>query len=118
MREIMTVAAPWINIFTGRYRLSLEDRIIGYVKKQRWFGGKGREIKGASFIETVPVSFDSTKACIAQVQIKYTEKDPETYVLPLSFATGERADQIRQSSPGAILAEVAVREKEHATQGI
>jgi len=82
------------------------------------FGGKGREIKSAAFTETIPVSFDARKACITQVQIEYTHEEPETYVLPLSFATGERADQIRQSSPGAVLAEVTVRKSENATQGI
>ena len=114
----LTVAAPWTNVFAGRTRVSLEDRIIRYVQTQRWFGGKAREIKGATFVETVPVSFDSAKACITQIQIEYTEEDPETYVLPLSFASGERADQIRQSSPGAVLAEVTVQEKENATKGI
>jgi maltose alpha-D-glucosyltransferase/alpha-amylase len=114
----LTVTAPWTNVFAGKARLSLEDRIISYVRTQRWFGGKAREIKGATFVETVPVLFNSTKACITQIQIEYTEEDPETYVLPLSFATGERADQIRQSSPAAVLAEVTVHEKENASQGI
>lgn len=114
----VTVQASWTNVFSGRARTSLEDRIIGYIQGKRWFGGKGRNIKGATFTETVPVSFDSVKACMAQVQIEYTEHDPETYVLPLSFATGEQAEEVRKSSPSAILAELTVQEKGKSTEGL
>jgi maltose alpha-D-glucosyltransferase/alpha-amylase len=114
----LTVQAPWTNVFAGRARVNLEDRLIEYLQTQRWFGGKARDVKGAAFVETVPVSFDSSKACMTEVQIEYTEEDPETYVLPLAFAAGERADQIRQSSPNAILAEVTVAEKEATTPGV
>src|SRR5438874_3425137 len=114
----LTVQAPWTNVFAGKARLSLEDRVMRYVQTQRWFGRKAREVKGATFVERVPVSFNSADACITQIQIEYTEEDPETYMLPLSFATGERAEQIRQSSPNAILADVTVRLKENAIEGI
>jgi maltose alpha-D-glucosyltransferase / alpha-amylase len=114
----LTVQGPWTNVFSGRGRAALEEGIIQYVQKQRWFGGKAREVKGATFIEAVPLSFDSAKSCFTQVQIEYNEEDPETYVLPLSFASGERAEQIRASSPGAILAEVTVREKGNDDKGI
>ena len=114
----LTVQAPWTNVFAGKARLSLEDRVMRYVQTQRWFGRKAREVKGATFVERVPVSFNSADACITQIQIEYTEEDPETYMLPLSFATGERAEQIRQSSPNAILADVTVRLKENAVEGI
>ena len=114
----LTVQATWTNVFAGKARLSLEDRVMRYVQTQRWFGRKAREVKGATFVERVPVSFNSADACITQIQIEYTEEDPETYMLPLSFATGERAEQIRQSSPNAILADVTVRLKENAIEGI
>src|SRR5438309_5926415 len=114
----LIVQATWTNVFAGKARLSLEDRVMRYVQAQRWFGRKAREVKGATFVERVPVSFNSADACITRIQIEYTEEDPETYMLPLSFATGERAEQIRQSSPNAILADVTVRLKENAIEGI
>ena len=92
----LIVQATWTNVFAGKARLSLEDRVMRYVQTQRWFGRKAREVKGATFVERVPVSFNSADACITRIQIEYTEEDPETYMLPLSFASGERAEQIRQ----------------------
>src|SRR5205823_13270129 len=47
----------------------------------------------------------------------YTEEDTEIYVLPLAFATGERASQMCESSPNTVLATVTVREKEGEKTG-
>src|SRR6185295_19117508 len=49
---------------------------------------------------------------ITQVQIEYTQEDPDIYVLPLAFASGERADQISESSPNTVLAKIVVRNKD------
>jgi maltose alpha-D-glucosyltransferase/alpha-amylase len=114
----ITVQGVWSNVFTGKARQTLEDRLIGYIQEQRWFGGKARDIKTATFIETVPISFDSVKACLTQIQVEYTEEAAEIYVLPLSFATGEQADEIRKSSPGAVIAEVTIRDKQASTEGL
>jgi maltose alpha-D-glucosyltransferase/alpha-amylase len=107
----ITVQNDWRNVFSGRARASLEDRLVSYIQTQRWFGGKARHIKSASFREIVPMSFDSTQASITQVQIEYTEADPEIYILPLAFASGERATQLCDSSPNTVLARITVREK-------
>src|SRR3989454_3245342 len=114
----LTVAAPWTNVFAGRTRVSLEDRIIRYVQTQRWFGGEARVVKGPTFVGTAPVSVDSAQGRITQIQIEYTEEDPERYLMPLSFASGERAEQIRESAPAAILAQLTVRKKDGEETGI
>ena len=104
----VAVQEHWANALTGRAGVSLEDRLIGYLQSQRWFGGKGRQIKSATFIDTTPIPGDSIEALITQVRVEYTEEDPEIYILPLAFADGERANQICDTSPNAVLARVTV----------
>ena len=116
--EQLTVAGEWISVFTGRTRAVLEDRLMTFLPAQRWFGGKARQIKSASFTETVALVFDSSVSCITQIHVEYTEEDPETYVLPLAFASGDRARQIRESAGHAVLAEIVVRHKEGDERGI
>src|SRR5262245_54804807 len=58
----LTVAGEWTNVFRGRTRAKLEEQLVSYVQTQRWFGGKARNIKSASFREVVPMSFNSTNA--------------------------------------------------------
>src|SRR5439155_24173481 len=99
-------------------RAVLEESLPLYLQTRRWFGGKTRRIKGTTFNEVVPIPWNSTEACIIEIQIEYTEEDPELYVVPLSFASGERADQIRESSSGAVLAQVTVRQKDGEKSGV
>jgi maltose alpha-D-glucosyltransferase / alpha-amylase len=114
----LEVSGAWAGVFAGKQKAALESTMIEYLQGRRWFGGKARQIKTATFAEIVPISSNSTQACITQVQVEYTEEDPDLYVLPLAFASGDQADQIRQSSAGAILAELTLRQKDGEKKGI
>ncbi len=114
----LVVQNDWANVFSGNSRAALENALIPYLRSQPWFAGKTRNIKSAALTEVIRMSFDSMHACMSQVQIDYNEEDPETYVLPLSFDYGERADQIIKSSPGAVLARLTVRARDGEKSGI
>jgi maltose alpha-D-glucosyltransferase/alpha-amylase len=43
----VTVEEHWTRAFSGRARGLLEDHLLGYLQSQRWFGGKGKQIKTA-----------------------------------------------------------------------
>jgi maltose alpha-D-glucosyltransferase/alpha-amylase len=47
-----------------------------------------------------------TVAYLTSVAVTYTDGDPETYVLPLALAQGERAEQIQKECPQAVVARV------------
>ena len=113
----LTIQGEWTNVFSGKSRSILEESLVAYIQGQRWFGGKARSVKSAAFREIVPMSFNSTNASITQVVVEYTEEDPDIYVLPLAFASGERADQIFRSSPNSILAKLTVRQKDGEKTG-
>src|SRR6185503_6307307 len=77
-----------------------------------------RDIKSATFTEVVLTAQNSTDACFTEVQVEYTAEDPDSYVVPLAFASGDRLDQIRGSFPRAVLAQVIVRQRDGDTTGI
>ena len=114
----LAVSGHWSNVFSGRTRVTVEDSLAAYLQTRRWFGGKARQIKGTEFTEIVPIRWDSAETCITEVQVEYTEEDPERYLMPLSFASGERAEQIRETAPAAILAQLTVRKKDGEETGI
>jgi maltose alpha-D-glucosyltransferase/alpha-amylase len=114
----LAVAAPWTGVFKGRSRTALEEALLTWLPARRWFRGKGRQIKSVSFVETATIPVDASEACLAQIVVDYTQEDPERYLLPLSFAWGDRAAQLRQTSPGAILTELAVTSKDKTRNGV
>jgi len=89
------VPVPLEELFRVQHRPLLADLIPPYLTRCRWFGGKARSVKSATVTDTVPFPYDHTTAHLVLVRIGYVEGEPETYVLPLAVALGDRASRLR-----------------------
>jgi maltose alpha-D-glucosyltransferase / alpha-amylase len=106
----LTIGDGWESAFSGRTKARLEALLPADLKARRWFAGKARTIQAANIREVVPVPLrgasDELSACVALLQVDYTEGEPETYVLPLAFASGEHAERVSRDLPHAPLAKL------------
>ena len=103
----LAVGAPgWPTVLEAPARGRLEELLVGYLRGRRWFGGKARTIRMVQLGETVRIPYASTAAYVALVLVRYVDGDPETYVLPLAFASGDRGAQVLRDTPGVVLARV------------
>lgn len=103
----IAVNGNWQAVFRGKTGEKLEEEILpSYIKKCRWFGGKARKIQGAKIVENIPVENGSSSASsqLIFLQVSYTEEAPDTYLLPISFSSGEEAEKIARESPNAVIA--------------
>ncbi len=66
-----------------RYRAGFEEALPDFLAKQRWFGGKARQIQSTEIIEVVSLPGCASPAYIVFVLVKYTEGQRETYALPV-----------------------------------
>ena len=110
VRSTLEVSGPWYRALEGRARETLEEALPDYLRTRRWFGGKARRIRHARIHATVPLPWDGGEARIAIVRVSYLEGDGETYTLPLTYATGDRADVLVGDHPGAVLCRLRIRE--------
>ena len=101
---VPTVASELESIFQDENRRALEAVLPGFLRARRWFGGKGRSIDYAEIVDVIPVTNTLPKAYITLVQVVYTEGDPETYVLPITFAAEEAAAAVLEREPRAVIA--------------
>jgi len=85
-------------------RAPLEKALPGYMKERRWFGGKARRLRSTSISDVVRFPFDASYAYIASVLVGYVDGNPETYILPLTIATGQRAEKVQRELPQAMVA--------------
>ncbi len=99
----LDVTGAWDSIFQAESRPRLEAILPGYLKERRWFGGKARPLRSVAISEIVPIPYSSSVAYMAAVVVGYADADAETYILPLSIATTERAEQIRKEFPQAVV---------------
>ncbi|HSG81474.1 MAG TPA: maltose alpha-D-glucosyltransferase, partial [Gemmatimonadota bacterium] len=108
----------WREILHGKAAAPLERALPRYLADRRWFAGKARSVLAAKILETLPLHRNGQGAVIALVRVEYREDDAETYQLPLSFAAGQRADELVQNQPAAIVARLKVKGPEEEHDGV
>ena len=111
----LTVRGNWGRVFEGREKGMLEARLLAYLPTCRWFGGKARSIQAVTLTETIPVPHAAPIAYFTFVQVAYTEGEPETYVLPMTFLPDEPTVPGQEGE--AALVRLRVRTENHEEAG-
>ena len=83
---VLEATGAWQEVFRNRTRDNLEEILLGYLRGQRWFAGKGGEPKSARIVEIIPIGYDRSMASIVLVQVEYQEGEARIFVLPIAFA--------------------------------
>ena len=115
---ICDLSGRWDALFEGHALRRLEAAVPAYLKRYRWFAGKGRPMQRVELLDVltirdVPEITSETKRAIRHpadglpatrillVRVEYVEGEPETYVLPVVFAQGSQEANILGDRPGA-----------------
>jgi maltose alpha-D-glucosyltransferase / alpha-amylase len=106
--ESLAVSGDWEEVFKSREKL--ETCLATYLQPQRWFAGKGRQIKSLQIRDVVPVPCDSSPAALVFVGTEYTQGDPEEYLLPLAFSRDKAADAIARDFPQSVVASLEIKQ--------
>ena len=64
-------------------RKTLPPLLASYLAKQRWFGGKARQIRSTEITDLVPLANARLDTFVLLVRLEYATGPGETYVLPL-----------------------------------
>ncbi|HWO94162.1 MAG TPA: putative maltokinase, partial [Dehalococcoidia bacterium] len=108
----LTTSGSWTTVFRGRAVSNLTALLPEYLRGRRWFGGKARTIQTVHVVDAVPIGGRAgrePKAFLALLSVEYREGEPETYMLPLGLARGERSEALMQEAPQAIVARIESR---------
>jgi maltose alpha-D-glucosyltransferase/alpha-amylase len=105
---VLEVAGEWQAVLQGPGRADLEEVLPAYLRQCGWFREKARQTEAAMILETVQLTNHADAGYVVLVQVEYTEESPETYVLPLAFATGAQAEEVRRNLPQAVIARLRV----------
>ncbi|MDX1622083.1 MAG: putative maltokinase, partial [Nitriliruptorales bacterium] len=103
----VTVSGEWRALLRGRGKERLEAALPAVLRRQRWFGGKARNIRACHITDVAPIGKKDAPALhVLIVRVDYIDGEPEDYVVPVTFAEGEEAGRIEATTPGAVLAQV------------
>jgi maltose alpha-D-glucosyltransferase/alpha-amylase len=114
----LDVTDGWERLLTGRPRKGFTDAVLRYVQERRWFRGKSRRIKSGSVVDVNTVATDEGKARLALVRIEYRDHEPESYLLPLAYATGEAARTLEEEQGFPLVARIRTKKGAKEEHGI
>jgi trehalose synthase-fused probable maltokinase len=107
---LLTVPDRWEQVCEGEGKAALESILLHVLATRRWFGGKGRTIRSVRIAETIPIPSRSKTAILFFLRVEYGDGMEETYLWPLTVASGVLADQIRREFPIAAVAGIRIRQ--------
>jgi maltose alpha-D-glucosyltransferase / alpha-amylase len=109
----LAVAGGWEKVLARAPLRQLEQSILPeYLRKCRWFQGKGRLVARLGIVEQIPFALDGSTVILALVEVNYTEGSTETYLLPLHFLPMEAGGEALQASfPWAVISSLRVDDK-------
>jgi maltose alpha-D-glucosyltransferase/alpha-amylase len=113
----LEVSGSWEQLFKRNAAAPLERAMPAYLRNCRWFGGKARPIRAVKLIDAIPFSSNGSDARLTTWEVQYLGKSAETYFLPLIFLSAERAFEMRQANPQAIVAQIKIKDAEREAEG-
>ena len=104
------------QLFFGEGRGLVEEALPAWLERRRWFQQTDRGLDGVRISDALllPSSSDSVHLVLARAS--FTEGEDEVFALPVGVAKGERALEIAQRSPQAVIARL--RAAEGADDGV
>jgi maltose alpha-D-glucosyltransferase/alpha-amylase len=108
---VLRIRGDWADLLKREIRPFLATVLLSYMRQKRWFGGKARQARAASIMDFVSIPFAGSSAQFIFLNIEYTEGDPETYLIPIAFASGEQANEMASESPQSVIAQVELKRK-------
>ncbi len=114
----MEIDGAWENILEGKALTQLERALPAYFLSCRWFGGKAQQIRAIKNIGIIPFAVDAMSSFFTIWEVQFLGAAAENYLLPLAFAGGHHAFEIRQGSPQAVIVHLKAKEKNRQTEGV
>jgi maltose alpha-D-glucosyltransferase / alpha-amylase len=98
--------ADFDGVMRADARQEIERILPAYLPHCRWFRAKARSIASVQIIDMMLMSETPGGPRLALLNVEYSNAEPETYLLPLAIATGDRGRDLRSRWPQQIIAEV------------
>ncbi|HXU20876.1 MAG TPA: putative maltokinase, partial [Verrucomicrobiae bacterium] len=98
----LEITIGWRSVFEGPGLLRLEtESLLEYLPKQRWFAGKTRRLKSTRILDSVVL--EKSGSALALVEAQFESGAPDIYQLMFAMAFGEAAEELRRTSPNAVI---------------
>ena len=107
----LVVTGNWQTVLQGRLQRRLEQEVLpAYLKKCRWFQGKGVVIMHVAITDNLLFDAGEQTIALVIVEVNYISGGSDIYLLPLIFLPSYEADLLRKDFPDASLCRLKVND--------
>ena len=93
------------EVFSRETRVGIARLLPRLLPSRTWFLGRNRSVRDITINDVIRLPESSAFVLLADIE--YTDGDPDTYLLTLSIATGDKAEGIVRDNRDAVLARIA-----------
>jgi maltose alpha-D-glucosyltransferase/alpha-amylase len=105
---VEVAGGDWAALFDGPVLERLEREVLpGYLRSQRWFGGKSREIAAVRVADWGPFRVPGVVTFLAFVEVDFAGGGRDRYFLPLAVSTGADAVKLLETNRPLAIARLA-----------
>jgi maltose alpha-D-glucosyltransferase / alpha-amylase len=112
------IAGSLHHFLLSSHREQVESALVAYLPLCRWFRSKAHKIRTCRIVDSVLLHEDDDGPVLALIEVEFVDSEPETYLLPLALGSHEASDAIRRNSPGAVLANVIISDRNASGGGV
>ena len=92
----LLAGAAWETLLEGNVRTLIErERLLPFLQRQRWFGGKARKPRAARFVDWGVLRRGPQPIFLTLVEVDYEDGAREQYFLPLTVVLDRRGQRAR-----------------------
>ena len=96
----LLVGAAWETLLEGNVRTLIErERLLPFLQRQRWFGGKARQARNARFIDWGVLRRGPQPIFLTLIEVEYDDGARDQYFLPLTVCTSSDANGLEERAP-------------------
>ena len=114
----LSVTGRWQNVLHGEAKASLEALLPDVLQTKRWFGGKAGALRAVRIVEAVPIPYGCEAAQLLFIRVEFLDGASDTYIVPLAFAVGDQAMQIRDELSHTVIAPLRVDRNGSLNEGL
>ncbi len=103
---------PWHEFLRGSAEPQLLQALQVYIRRARWFGGKGRNIRATRIADHLIVPIPGGSIYLLLLEVSYIDSPADHYIVPIGFAAQEQQAKITSESPECVIAPLRLRDQE------
>ncbi len=87
-------------------QLAIKERLYDYLVHTRWFRGDVRRLRNVNIIDAIAVNDKKLTPFLFLIQLDIIDAVNDIYLMPLSLALNNRAEELRTGNPHAVVCEL------------